>query len=448
VTAIGAGTATITATSEGKSGGANLTVTAAVPIATQLAIVTQPSATATSGSVLAQQPVVQLESATGTSVPQSGVVVTAAIGAGGGTLGGAVTATTNASGVASFSNLSITGTAGTRTLTFGANGLAGATSAGVSVTVSGGGTPPSDQSEPVYNAGTQTLLVGDEMDYTSLAAAVAGGWRCSNNSTTEDLTTNPLGACQFVTGHTGASSDHAIRLVYDGIANAGGQEAHAWSHPITDPQAALPGHALYISYYFRVNPGGGFTLDDAGGGPHIVKVKWLELWNTTDRAQFSTAYQTCYNNVPQMSNTGGGTIWNFFANAGNNTTCQAGQVRPPFMYQGQNQWHRLTHEYVTESAPGARDGVARLWYDGTLIMSVKASDCGVTVPGAVNDAAVGYPSQPTTAENHYPAQWCQTKDLDGFFVRQPVIKLTFGSVSTSILWPFSIDYDHMMIWRD
>ena len=302
--------------------------------------------------------------------------------------------------------------------------------------------------EPVFNAATQTMLVRDDMNYSTLAGAVAGGWRCTNGSTTQDTTTNPIGACQIVTGSSGAATDRALRLVYDGKANAAGQEGHAWSHTLGDALAGTVGHALYISYDFRVTPGGGFTLDDAGGGPHIVKVKWLELWTTTDRAQFSTAYQTCYNNVPQKSNVGGGTIWNFFANAGNNTFCQAGQVRPPFMYQGQGQWHRLTHKYVSRSSATANDGVAQLWYDGTLILSVKASDCGVTVPGAVNDAAVGYPSQPTTAENHYPAQWCQAKDLAGFFVNTPIVKLTFGSVSTSILWPFSIDYDHLTIWRD
>jgi len=446
VAAVAPGSASIRATISGTSGVANVTV-AATGAATQVAITTQPSATATSGTAFPQQPVVQLTDSNGAAARQSGVAVTAAIATGGGTLGGTTTATTNANGMAAFTNLSITGSAGPRTLVFNAAGLSGATSNGVNVTAAQSG-DSTLASEPMFDASTQTLLMSDDMSYSALSDAVAAGWRCTDGSTTQDTSTNPAGACQFTTGYTGASDDRAMRLVYDGKANADGQEGHAWSHTLSDRQAALPGHTLYISYYFRVNPGGGFTLDDAGGGPHIVKVKWLELWTNTDRAQFSTAYQTCYNNVPQVSNTGGGTIWNFFANAGNNTTCQAGQVRPPFMYQGQGQWHRLTQKYVSRSSSTATDGVAQLWYDGTLIVSVKASDCGVTVPGAVNDAAVGYPSQPTTAENHYPAQWCQTKDLTGFFVNQPVIKMTLGGTSTSILWPFSIDYDHMMIWRD
>src|SRR6185312_5317710 len=386
VAAVAPGSASIRATISGTSGAADVTV-APTGAATRVAITTQPSATATSGAVFAQQPVVQLTTSNGAAAGQPGVAVTAEIATGGGTLGGTVTAMTNANGTAAFTNLSITGSTGPRTLAFSAAGLSSATSNAVNVTSA----PSGDStlaSEPVFDVNSQTMLMSDDMSYAALSDAVAAGWRCTDGSTTQDVSTNPAGACQFTTGYTGAPDDRAIRLVYDGKANADGQEGHAWSHTLRDRQAALRGHTLYVSYYFRVNPGGGFTLDDAGGGPHIVKVKWLELWNTTDRAQFSTAYQTCYNNVPQVSNTGGGTIWNFFANAGNNTTCQAGQVRPPFMYQGQGQWHRLTHEYVTESAPGARDGIARLWYDGTLILSVKASDCGVTVPGAVNDAAV------------------------------------------------------------
>src|SRR5205823_6045374 len=58
----------------------------------------------------------------------------AAIATGGGTLGGTLTATTNASGAASFTDLSITGTAGDRTLSFSATGLTAATSGTITIT--------------------------------------------------------------------------------------------------------------------------------------------------------------------------------------------------------------------------------------------------------------------------------------------------------------------------
>lgn len=82
----------------------------------------------TSGVAFARQPVIQLRDAGGNAVNQAGVDVTVAIATGGGTLGGTLTVSTNASGVATFVNLSITGTAGSRTLNFSAPAVTGATS--------------------------------------------------------------------------------------------------------------------------------------------------------------------------------------------------------------------------------------------------------------------------------------------------------------------------------
>src|SRR5947208_16297501 len=84
---------------------------------------TEPSATAQSGVAFAQQPVVQLRDGAGNAVSQAGVTVTAAIATGGGTLGGTLTVVTNGSGVASFTDLTISGAAGGRTLSFSAPGL-------------------------------------------------------------------------------------------------------------------------------------------------------------------------------------------------------------------------------------------------------------------------------------------------------------------------------------
>src|SRR5206468_666776 len=90
-----------------------------------LTTATQPWATGQSGVVFARQPVVRLRDGAGNLVSQAGVTVTAAIATGVGALRGTLTATTNGSGVASFTNLAISGTAGDRTLSFSASGLAG-----------------------------------------------------------------------------------------------------------------------------------------------------------------------------------------------------------------------------------------------------------------------------------------------------------------------------------
>ncbi len=115
----------------GLAGAASGTITLAPGNPAALAVATQPSATALSGIAFAAQPVVQLRDASGNDVAQAGVAVTAAIASGGGTLGGSTTATTDAAGRATFAGLSISGTAGQRTLAFASAGLAGAVSAAV-----------------------------------------------------------------------------------------------------------------------------------------------------------------------------------------------------------------------------------------------------------------------------------------------------------------------------
>jgi hypothetical protein len=100
----------------------------------QLVLTTPPSATAQSGVPFGQQPVVQLRDAAGNDIAQSGVPVTAAIAAGGGTLGGINPVQTNASGQAIFTNLDLTGPPGDRTLEFTAPGLNPTTSGPIALT--------------------------------------------------------------------------------------------------------------------------------------------------------------------------------------------------------------------------------------------------------------------------------------------------------------------------
>ncbi|HEX5631882.1 MAG TPA: putative Ig domain-containing protein, partial [Gemmatimonadales bacterium] len=126
------GPVTITATSEGRSGSAQITVTVGAPA--QLAFVQQPPGTITNGG---DMPVVSVEvQDAGGNRTTSTAPVTMAIGSGsGGTLSG--TTTVNAvSGLATFNDLSITVTSpGTFTLAASSPGLEGATSTAFNVTV-------------------------------------------------------------------------------------------------------------------------------------------------------------------------------------------------------------------------------------------------------------------------------------------------------------------------
>jgi hypothetical protein len=85
-----------------------------------LEITQQPSTSVATGAVLAQQPIVRLRNFAGTAL--SGVNITSAIDFGTATLGGTTTVATNGSGLATFSNLALTGAAGTIRLRFTAAG--------------------------------------------------------------------------------------------------------------------------------------------------------------------------------------------------------------------------------------------------------------------------------------------------------------------------------------
>lgn len=105
------------------------TIALAAGAAAQLVMKTQPSATTPRGFTLLQQPAVQLQDAAGNPVAQAGVVVTASQASGtalragsppASLLSGTLTATTDAAGAATFSDLLLYGSVGARTLGFAA----------------------------------------------------------------------------------------------------------------------------------------------------------------------------------------------------------------------------------------------------------------------------------------------------------------------------------------
>ncbi len=127
-----AGANTLTATATGLTGSpVTFTATGVAGAAAQLAIVQQPSTTALSGQLLGQQPTVQVRDAFGN--PVAGVVSVSVTLVGTGTLGGTTPISTNASGLATFTDLSITADPGTYTLNFTSGGLTPVTSGGITL---------------------------------------------------------------------------------------------------------------------------------------------------------------------------------------------------------------------------------------------------------------------------------------------------------------------------
>ena len=149
------GPQSVTATFSGAAGSpTRFSATASAGASPRLAMAVQPAGTAQSGAPLSRQPSIRLESAQGAAIAQSGVSITAAIASGGGTLSGTTTVTTNASGVAAFDNLVITGSNGPRTLIFAAANYTPAVSSPVTVAANPG---PSPQNSTAHVPGGRIL---------------------------------------------------------------------------------------------------------------------------------------------------------------------------------------------------------------------------------------------------------------------------------------------------
>ena len=159
-------------------------VTIGAGAATKLVIVQQPSSTAQNAVAFAQQPKVQVQDAAGN--PVAGVrAVAVAINSGGGTLGGTTPVNTDATGLATFTGLSITGTVGARTLQFTSAGLTNAVSgtvtmsagAATQIALNAGNGQTATVNTPVATAPSAVVrdVSGNPVQGVSVVFAVASG---------------------------------------------------------------------------------------------------------------------------------------------------------------------------------------------------------------------------------------------------------------------------------
>ncbi|HVN76108.1 MAG TPA: PKD domain-containing protein [Thermoanaerobaculaceae bacterium] len=127
-----AGPKQLAAASTGLASAVSATFTISAGAPSRLAFVQQPS-TATSGQHIAPAVTVQLADGAGNAVARSGVAVSVALTSGGGTLAGTLTQQSDATGLATFSDLAID-LAGTKQLTASSTGLTAATSGTFNIT--------------------------------------------------------------------------------------------------------------------------------------------------------------------------------------------------------------------------------------------------------------------------------------------------------------------------
>jgi len=207
------------------------TVSAAPTAAYQLVFATQP-VTITVGAKLTNV-VVQIRSQNGTNVPQSGTTVSLALNKGAGLLTGTTNLSTDASGKATFNNLTILQAGTGNALWASAGSLKGATSS--VFTVSQGKTTVTLASS------TNSLVYGQTITFTATVAPVvpatgtpSGTVTFKDGSTTLGTgTLNASGTAAFSTNKIFATTaTHSITAVYGGSTNFAGSTSSALSQAV------------------------------------------------------------------------------------------------------------------------------------------------------------------------------------------------------------------------
>jgi len=190
VTAITLGSVTITATSLGATGTIALTVTAGPPA--KLFVRTQPGDVA-SGTSFAAAPVVEVRDALDNLVTATSVPVSVSFASGVGTIGG-VTTVSSVQGLATFSQLVISGLSGPRSLAFSAAGLSAVNSAVFAVSAgpaaslafrrspAGGGLNSPFTTQPVLDVLDNAGNLATNATLTVTAAISAGGGTLTGGS--------------------------------------------------------------------------------------------------------------------------------------------------------------------------------------------------------------------------------------------------------------------------
>lgn len=284
-------------------------------------MVTQPSG-AVDGDAFTGQPVVKQQNGSSQDVHQSGVSVSVAIGSGSGSLSGTTTVTTDSNGVATFTNLVITGT-GSHTLTFTSSGLTSVTSSSFTVSSGGGGSYLYDTDWSDVTPGSFST----DQSFTSEGQV----WTAWASGATVAIV-NDGGAHVLECSFTADSNEHVAGITNTGNPFAGtGKKLHV---------------AMLVEYTFA----SAFTS-------HIQKTFRLmrngaETLCATFNNQFGQWRIDC-------ADAGGGLV-----DQDSGTVSSYG----PNSLRGATRWVEIMVDYTTTSAP-----VCKCWVDGVLVLNGSAS---------------------------------------------------------------------------
>ncbi|MDQ3224232.1 MAG: Ig-like domain-containing protein, partial [Gemmatimonadota bacterium] len=239
----------------------------------KLEIKVQPDPTARSGVPFSRQPAIQVEDELGNPAPQAGLAITATLLSGpAGTLQHA-SATTNASGLATFRDLSLTGLVGYYRLSFSAAALAGVASDPISVAAGPAvrialTAPPSPSAQSRVPFGLQPSV--QLQDASGNPVAQAGVEVRASLASGEGT----LG------GQTSVLTDDQGRAAYADLAIVGGPGARTLQFASTSPASAV------LSATVTLPSVAAASIRTAPAGPVVVGTRLVTpiTWVLTDAA--------------------------------------------------------------------------------------------------------------------------------------------------------------------
>ncbi len=365
----------------------------------KLGVTTQPAASAVNGAVFAPQPVIQLQDGSGNPVNTAGVSVTASIASGGGSLGGTTVVTTNGSGQAVFTNLTITGLVGNRTLLFAASGYTGVTSNTVSLTagpatqiaVSAGNgqsatvgtavaTAPAvivrDASTNVVSGVSVTFAVtggggsvtGGSATTDAFGIATVGSWTLGNTAGSNTLTATSTGLSGSPVGFAATGTASAPTQI---TINAGNSQSATVNTAVATAPSVLvrdvhnnPVNGVVVSWL--VTGGGGALSVGTGGSTNASGIATVTSWTLGTTAGVS-------NNTMTATAAGVGTPATFTA------TATAGAPATVTINAGNGQSATVNTAVATAPSVIVRDGFSNPVNGATVTWLVTGGGGTVSV---------------------------------------------------------------------
>lgn len=271
--------------------------------------------------------------------------------------------------------------------------------------------------EPTYVVGVDTLILSENYDrYTVGSPATMTNFsapRTKAAGTTPQydvITPGRIGIGNCIHGVITSDPGHT-------------QQSVNWSTPTTDaPGLGLTPPAAsatqVFQFWFRIS---------AGGSTAALGTKWFEWWPTVGNQRSQLGI---YVNGGATDYLGAnvGLKWHF-----NPSTheCAYQPVHPYWTDVNDGAWHRCTILYKANTtyaypSPSSRDGIVRLYIDGTKVVDCSQSAVGIT------------PTNGTKV-------WCTQDEVDQITATQ-VQHFLYPAVFNGADVGFTMDHDDLMWW--